>query len=328
MDDRFPRLTIDLARIRANTDRMVTMCASRGVDVMGVTKGVHGDVDVARVLVDGGVAALGDSRLDNLSKLEGANLGVPLWLLRAPSRTQAAACASVADGSLQSDVETLRAVAEQARRRHPPHRVLLMVDLDTGREGLHPEDVPAACRDVESLDGVELDGLGVYFDLTSTPARIRATLETLGELARASAAPLRVVSGGASNVLELVVDGTLPAGVNQLRLGTAPLLGLYTSHGPRPIDGWERDTCVLDAEVIEVKRARSEAILALGHVDAPMDYLYPTVPGIEILRQTSDHTVVRFDEPLTLSSVVRFRLGYNALARLVASGYTSIVHRP
>ena len=107
-------------------------------------------------------------------------------------------------------------------------------------------------------------------------------------------APIR--SGGASNVLQLLIDGTLPEGVNHLRLGTAPLLGLYTSHGPRPVAGWDRDTVVAEAEVIEVKRHRPEALLALGHLDAPMDYLYPTTPGIELLRQSSDHTVIRFPQ--------------------------------
>jgi len=128
-------------------------------------------------------------------------------------------------------------------------------------------------------------------------------------------------------VLELVVDGTLPHDINHLRLGTAPLLGLYTSHGPRPIEGWERDTFVAEAEVIEVKRHRREAILALGYVDAPMEQLYPTTPGMRLLRQSSDHTVVGFNEPLTLGDTVRFRLGYSAMSRLACSRYTNIEYR-
>ncbi len=322
----FPRLTIDLGRIRANTERMTKACGERGIEVMGVTKGVCGDVRVGRALVDGGVTTLGDARLDNLTALRETGLGVGLWLLRSPSPNEAAACVEIADGSLQSELETLRLVAAEARRRTTAHRVLLTVDIDTGREGIHPDDIPTMCEEVQALDGLELDGLAIYFDFKCAPSEQRQTLQTFVELAQSSSAPLRIVSGGASNVLELALDGTLPRGVNHLRLGTAPLLGLFTSHGPRPIDGWERDTCVAEAEVIEVKRDRPEALVALGHVDAPMDYLYPITPGIETVRQSSDHTVVRFREPLEVSDTVRFRVGYYAMTRLSASRYTQIVY--
>ena len=43
----FPRLTLDLAR-------MVEMFGERGVEVMGMTQRVGGDVEIARVLIDGG----------------------------------------------------------------------------------------------------------------------------------------------------------------------------------------------------------------------------------------------------------------------------------
>ena len=58
-----------------------------------------------------------------------------------------------------------------------------------------------------------------------------------------------------------------------------------------------------------------------------MEYLYPITPGIELLRQSSDHTVVRFREPLKLGESVRFRLGYNAMSRLACSRYTDVVYR-
>lgn len=321
----FPRLTIDLGRIRANTERAVHACRDRGVDVMGVTKGVCGDVDVARTLVEGGVATLGDARLDNLAILRKAELGVPLWLLRSPSLNDAADCVALTDGSLQSDRATLLRIAAEARRQRTTHHVLITVDLDTGREGVHRDDVTALCEEAQTLEGLALDGVAIYFDFTWTPEQQRKTLHRFVELTR-EAPSAGVVSGGASNVLELVLDGTLPPGVNHIRLGTAPLLGLFTSHGPRVIEGWERESFIAEAEVIEVKRDRPEALLAMGHVDAPMDYLFPVTPGVEILRQSSDHTVVRFSEPLSVSDTVRFRLGYQAMTRLAASRYTRIVH--
>ena len=112
----FPRLTIDLKRIRSNTDRMMEACRRQGVEVMGVTKGVCGDVEVARVFVEGGVAAIGDARLDNLSSLRMAGLGVPLWLIRSPSPREVPSTVAVADGSLQGDLEVVEEVLAHQER--------------------------------------------------------------------------------------------------------------------------------------------------------------------------------------------------------------------
>ncbi len=325
--ERYPRVVIDLGLIRKNTALMMEACRESGVEVMGVTKGVAGDPRIARTLVEEGVSSLGDSRLDNLERLVEADLGVPLWLLRAPSPSEAAACVALAGGSLQSDLGTLRMVSDQARRRRVVHHVLLMVDLGTGREGLDPADLPSACREVSAMEGIVLDGLGVYFDFKRTPSSLVRDLEALSELSREAGVPAGIVSGGASNVLELVIDGSLPKAVNHLRLGTAPLLGLFSSHGPRPIDGWARDTVVAEAEIIEVKRPRNEAIASLGHLDAPMAFLFPEAPAIELLRQSNDHTVLRTTQPMEVGERIRFRLGYDAMARLAASPFTRTSYR-
>ena len=286
---------------------------------MGVTKGVCGDVEIARVFVESGVTALGDARLENLSTLRGAGLDVPLWLLRAPSPRDVPRLVDIADGSLHSDLGVVGRVASESRQRNTVHQVILMVDLDTGREGFHPEEVCTVCTEIARLDGVEMAGLGLYFDFKSPLAELRETLNTFTELARSAGAAFRFLSGGASNVFELVLDGSLPEAVNHVRLGTAPLLGLFSSHGPRSIDDWERDTFVLEAEVIEVKTSRPEAILALGRLDAPMEHLYPCNPGLAVVRSSSDHLVVRFADALAVGDCVRFRLGYGALSRFMAT---------
>lgn len=326
----FPRLSIDLRRIRANARKMIDACRP-GIAVMGVIKGVCGDVEVARVLVEAGVDALGDSRLGNLDRLRRASLGPPLWLLRSPGPSEVPAAVALCDGSLQADAQVLALTSEEARRQRRRHRVLLMVDLDTGREGFTSDAALALCREVDANPALELSGLGVYFDFRSDEGFVRRKSKEFSDLTRSTDIELPQRSGGASNVFHrLLIDGELPSGINHLRLGTAPLLGISTSHGPRVIEGWDRDTFLLEAEVIEVKSGRPEAILALGHLEAPSEYLYPKDPGVVVLRSSSDHTVVDFEKAsagLSAGDVVRFQLGYAAMNRLMLSPYTRIVYR-
>lgn len=320
----FPRLTINLQKIADNTERMVARCAPLGIEIMGVTKGVCGDPDIARVFVDRGVPTLGDARLDNLERLRTGGLDVPLWLLRSPAPQQAAQCVELASGSVQSEAATIEAVADQAHARGLTHRVLLMLDLDTGREGIAPGRLADIIRLVDRAQGLALEGVGLYFDFKATASEQQKTLDIFYRNIFPYLSRGLIWSGGASNVLHhCLVSDTVPAGVNHLRVGTAPLLGLATSDGPRPIDGWDRDTFLLEAPVIEVKQGSRELLISLGQVDAPIDYLYPVEEGIRLERASSDHLVVSSEREYAPGELVGFRLGYYAMNRLMASPYTA-----
>jgi predicted amino acid racemase len=323
-------LTIDRSRISENVRTMRDACGP-GIEVLGVTKGAAGDVEVARALLAGGLTSLGDSRIRNLDRLRRAGLGVPLWLLRSPAPDEVASAVGLADCSLQSDGSVLRLMAEEAGRRGKRHGVLLMVDLGTGREGFEPEELASVCAEIETLETLEVEGLGLYFDFKSEDDLQRRTIRDFAALAASLGRGFRFLSAGASNVFRSsVLEGGLPAGMNHLRAGTAPLLGISSSHGPRVLEGFFRDTFLLEAVVIETKRTRREAILALGTVDAPMEYLFPVPPGIELLRASSDHMVIDFSRAsstISTGDVVRFLLGYPALSRLMSSPYTAVVYR-
>jgi predicted amino acid racemase len=203
-----------------------------------------------------------------------------------------------------------------------------MVDLDTGREGVLPSDLPGVVREVLAMKGIKLRGLGAYFDMKSEDERHRPLILRLvrlsQDLGKEFNTPLSVVSGGSSNVFRsLVLEGEPLPGLNQLRIGTAILLGLSASIGPRRIQGFHHDTFLLDAELTEIKRKdRTLGLLALGTLDVDPQFLFPAQPGIAVLRATSDHTVVDLTESALSFKVgdrLVFELGYPALSRLVAS---------
>ncbi len=318
---------MDPSAISRNASRTVELARRAGCTVAAVTKGVAGHPEVARALLAGGVETLADSRLEHLERLRASGIRAPLLLIRSSAPADAAPTVELADASLQTVVEVVEALAIEARMRGRTHGVILMVDLHTGREGLPPERVPAAARRIASLSGIRFLGLGAYFPMTSSPELRREGLETLCGLARRVAAesdePLAVVSGGASNVFQLLaVDGHPNPGVNHLRIGTAILLGFSSSLEPVTLPGYERDTFRLEAEVIEVKSGSPpEAILALGTIEVEPRFLFPLQNGVAVREASSDHLLVRLPGPARPGDRLSFRLGYPALSRLASSSY-------
>jgi predicted amino acid racemase len=328
-----PRLVVNLKAVTENTRKTIDRCRGFGVEVVGVTKGVSGLPPVAKAMVEGGMRTLGDSRLKNIGRMREAGLTEPMTLIRSPAPSEVEKTVRLCDASLNVDVAVLRGLSEQAVKRGKTHDVLLMVDLDTGREGILPSDLPGVIREVLALKGLTLRGLGAYFDMKSEDELHKPLIGRLvrlaGDLGKECNTSLSVVSGGSSNVFRsLVLEGESVPGMNQLRIGTAVLLGLSASIGPRRIPGFHQDTFVLDAEIIEVKTTdRILGILALGTLDVDPQFLFPTQPGVRVLRATSDHTLVDLSEcpaPYRVGGRLVFELGYPALSRIIASGNAMI----
>jgi predicted amino acid racemase len=325
-----PRLRIDLPKITHNARRAVEIARGHGVEVMGVTKGAAGVPEVAKAMLAGGIESLADSRLDNIARLRAAGIQAPVTLLRSPGPSDIPRTVELADASLNSDEEIVEALSIEARMQRKIHGVILMVDLHTGREGLPPDRVPAACRRLRSLPGIQFQGIGAYFHLASSSEIHLQGLQAFVPLAKQIALelgqPPAVLSGGSSNIFRtLMVEGHANPGINHLRIGTAILLGFASSLNPIIMEGFERDTFILQVEVIEAKAGKpGEAILALGKLDTDPQFLFPLNPGVNLRDASSDHLMVRIDPSPRVGDWVSFRLGYPALCRLMVSPYVQI----
>jgi predicted amino acid racemase len=324
------RLRIDLEKIVHNTRRVVAISHQHGLRVMGVTKGTAGLPEVAKAMLAGGIETLGDSRLDNIARLRAAGIRTHTTLLRSPGPSDAARTIELADASLNSDMEIVEALSIEARMQRKIHGVILMIDLQTGREGLPPDRLAAACRKLRSLPGILFQGIGAYFHMASDSQHHNPGLQIFASLAnqveKELGKPPAILSGGSSNIFRsIAVEGHPNPGVNHLRVGTAILLGFSSSLNPITIDGFERDTFILQAEVIEVKAGKTrEAILALGKLDTDPQFLFPMDRGVKVRDASSDHLMVEMDPALQVGDWVFFRLGYPALCRLTALPYTQL----
>lgn len=346
-----PRLEVDLDRIGHNARTLVDLLAGRGIGVTGVTKALLGAPEVAQVLVDAGVARLGDARVDNLESMRRAGIAAPMVLIRSPMISQAARVVAAADRSFNTEPDVLEALSDAAETRGTTHEVVLMVELGDLREGILPGDLAAVVNAVLYLPGLRLVGLGTNLACRSgvvPDAPKMAELSTLTtRTEEAFGIDLPVVSGGNSANLAGTLDNAEPGRINDLRLGESILLGREPLHR-HTIPGLYDDTMAIAAEVIESKRKPSvpwgdlaqgafgdvdtptdrgvimQSILAIGRQDVDPDGLCPP-PGVEILSTSSDHLVIATTRPLAIGSTVTFRPDYSALLRAATSPFVRTV---
>ena len=343
-----PCLTVNLDKIAHNTRTLTSLCAKYGIEILGVTKVFSGDERIARVVVQNGIKALGDSRLDNIERYQG--LPCQKWLVRMPDPSDAERCVSLCDVSLNSEVDTLKALNEAARRQGKRHGVVLMADLGDLREGCIEEADLVSCADfAKAAANLDLVGVGVNLTCFSFVQPDTQKLTRLVELSRLVGATC-VVSGGNSATLKLMMSGCIPRGVNQLRLGEGVLFGRERADFSY-IEGTANDAFIIEASVIECKTKpshpigtigvnsygvrptfvdkgmRVRAILSMGRQDVDAETMWPVDAGVEVIGASSDHFVIDVTEATRTYKVgdtVAFRLGYFAAMRAFTS---SFVHK-
>jgi predicted amino acid racemase len=356
----YPLLMINLRRVEENARAVAALCAAQGIALTGVVKGASGLPEVALAMARGGCARLGSSRLKQLKGLREAGIRLPLLLLRTPGPSEVRATVAYADLSLQSELSTLRlmaaaaeaaaadAAAEAGSPRGKRHGVVLMQDLGDLREGwFDPAELEAAAIELESsMPSLELLGVGVnlgcYGAIRASEENLSALAATARRLEQKLGRSLPIVSGGATSSLPLLLNGGMPAGISDLRVGEGILtaLDLPSFHACSP-PGVRDGAFTLRAEVLEVREKpsypigaisvdafgetplyedrglRRRAILGAGKRDfGKHEALSAAEPGVEPIGSSSDHLICDVTDcarDLAPGDTLDFSLRYQAM---------------
>lgn len=328
-----PRIEVDLQKIRYNTQSLVQRLGKRGISVTGVTKAVCGHPDIARAMLDGGVAGLADARIENIERMRGSGIICPTSLIRTPMVSQSDRVIADCGISFNTELDTIHRLATAAQRVNRVHGIVLMVEMGDLREGILPGELKQFVTRAMSIPGIAVKGIGTSFACLSGNAPDQQAMSAFSKLVTeievACALSLETVSGGNSANLPWAFGDASTGRVNDLRLGEAILLGVdpVSSHA---IDGLFTDAFVLVAEVIEAKlkpernkKSRAEpdpthfqqSILALGYQDTDIDGL--TLPlKHTLIGATSDHLMLGTgDSHLAIGAEIALQPNYSALMR-------------
>ncbi len=345
----YPQIIIDLEKIRENSKLILEKCSAVGINPCAVTKVTCADLNVAKALVDSGFQELADSRIENIIKLkEHFQDKIKTLLLRIPMQSQGADVVRYCDTSLNSEISTIKVLNQEAIKQNKIHNIIIMVDLGDLREGIWPSEIESIKEQVDKLSNIEMVGLGV--NLTCYGGVIPTT-ENLGMLLHLKntleqkGPKLRIISGGNSSSINLVLDRTIPEGINHLRLGESLFLGRETIDRGH-IKDTHLDAFKVVGEIVELKEKPSipigkigqdafgnsptfedkgthtRAIVAIGRQDIDLN-LEPINPHMEILGGSSDHLIIDVTKAnnLKVGDKVEFIPSYGSLLQAMTSPY-------
>ena len=347
-----PAISVDVKALKQNAAYILKACHDKGISLAAVTKAVCADSVIVSTLVEAGVDLLADARVQNLAKLP---ITPPRLCLRIGDPLAASDIVANAEYSLQSEIDTIKALGAAARRMKKIHQVILMIDLGDLREGIyykHHERILETAALVLKEEGLDLAGIGTnltcYGGILPDTGNMNVLLGIARILRGRFNIALPIVSGGNSSSLGLLFRGGLPSGITQLRIGESLLLGMDTSIG-QPFPLLSRRVFTIHARIVEVQDKPSmpegkrgpnafgeevtftdngpmrRGILAIGRQDADLERLTPLNPEITILGGSSDHLIVDLSraQSCKVGGMLGFLPNYGSLLKAYTSLYVS-----
>ncbi|MEZ5360568.1 MAG: alanine racemase [Candidatus Zixiibacteriota bacterium] len=348
------RVIINLNALSHNLHAIGDIMNNHGANWTVVTKVLCGHTDTLTALQYLGVRSMGDSRLDNLAAIERINPDFESWYLRVPDKSSIKDVVHLADVSLNSEIEIIQMLNDEARRADKMHRIIIMIEVGDLREGILPGSLIRFYQDVFKLSNIQVLGIGANIgclagavpniDQFTQLILYRELLELKFQRR------LQTISAGSTIVLPMVQDTSLPRAVNHFRIGEAIFLGTDLINGGT-LKGLRDDVILLEAEIAEIKEKGLKplgetasvqpfhtdmedetapgqrgyrALVSVGQLDSDISGLTPVNPNYRIAGASSDITVVNLGvnpEQLQVGDTIKFRVNYSALLRLMSGKY-------
>jgi len=350
----FPQVTIDLVKYRHNLKHLLDLVHQKNMTMMAVSKVFCADQNLIDVMSLEKVDFIADSRIENLQTMK---TDIPKVLLRLPMPSESKKVVEHTDISLNSELDTIRLLNEQAKELERIHGVILMIDLGDLREGIFEEnEVYKTVQAVLNMDHINLRGIGTnltcYGGVIPTEETLDKLVDYKHKIEQQFSIELDIISGGNSSNISLLLQDRMPKEVNNIRLGESLVLGRETAYGDY-LDQMYTDVFTLRAEVIEVKEKPSipigtigmnafgkvpvfkdkgsmkRAIIAIGAQDVDHKELIP-FDTIEAIGSSSDHIILDVTDSINeykVGDIISFRLTYSSVLSLMTSKYVKKVYK-
>ena len=302
-----------------------------------VSKILCGNRMYLQELINMGTNEIHDSRISNLAKVKEINPDVQTVYIKPPSKRNIGDVVKYADVSLNSELNTIRWISDEAVKQNRRHKIIIMVETGDLREGVMGDHLLDFYAKVFELPNIEVIGLGTNLNC------LNGVLPSADKLIQLSLY---------KQIIELKFNKKIP----WVSAGTSVTIPLMLYFGvdlveEKTIEGMHSNVFELFAEIIEMQekpllptgtlaanpqgevmeidtslygQSSYRAILDLGLLDVDPKYLIPDDGAFEILGASSDMIIINLGENpqnYKVGDLIKFQLKYMGALAILNSSY-------
>ena len=346
-------ITLD-KKLKSNFDYLNTLFKKNRIEWSIVSKILSGNKIYLTELLKFDINQICDSRVSNLKMIKSINPKIETIYIKPPAKRAISTVVKYADISLNTQFETIKLLAEEAKKQNKIHKIIIMIELGDLREGVMGEDFMAFYESVFKLKNIIVIGIGanltcLYGVLPNHDKLIQLSLyEQLIE-AKFNR-QIEYVSGGSSVTIPLIFQNLLPKGINHFRVGESLFLGTDV-YNNKPFKKMHSDVFKLYSEIIELiekpmvpegelginvegedfefdplnlGETTNRAIIDIGLLDVDVNHLELVDKTIKIEGASSDMIVIDLYEnrkKYKVGDLIEFKLDYMGTLRILNSKY-------
>lgn len=347
-------ITLDQNKLKANFEYLDNLFERNNIQWTVVSKLLCGNKDFLNVLLKLGIKQISDSRITNLKTIKSLDPSIETMYIKPPAKRAVANVVKYADISMNTEVDTIQLLSQEAKRQNKTHKVVIMVELGELREGVMGDDVVEFYAEIFKLENIEVVGIGtnlscLYGVLPNHDKLIQLSLyKQLIETKFNK--KIQYVSGGSSVTIPLIFQHLLPKGVNHFRVGETLFLGTDV-YNNSVIKKMRPDVFRLYAEIIELiekpqvpigemgtnveghsfefkdnlrGQTSYRAIIDIGLLDVEEKHIEPIDKKLSFVGASSDMLVYDLGENnknYKVGDLLEFKLDYMGTLRIINSRY-------
>lgn len=347
-------ITLDIKKLKSNFNYLNTLFEKNSIEWSVVSKVLSGNKEYLTELLQFNIKQISDSRVSNLKMIKSINPKIETIYIKPPAKRSISNIVKYADISMNTEIETIKLLSEEANKQHKTHKVIIMIELGELREGVMGDSLIGFYESIFKLKNIKVVGIGtnlscLYGVLPNHDKLIQLSLyEQLIEAKFNRQIPY--VSGGSSVTIPLIFQNLLPKGINHFRVGETLFLGtdVYNNSNFKRMHS---DVFKLYSEIIELtekpivpmgemgrnvegesyefdKKDIGEksyrAIIDLGLLDADTEHLELVDKSLKLAGASSDMIVIDLDKnkkKYKVGDLIKFKLDYMGLLRIMNSNY-------
>ncbi len=347
-------IVISRKKLKHNFDFLENIFQKNNIQWGIVTKLLCGNPMYLKEVIDLGARELMDSRISNLRTIKRINPDVRTIYIKPPPRRSIRSVVKYADVSLNTDLETMKMISEEAVKQKKKHQVIIMIEMGELREGVMGDDLINFYEKVFKLPNIEIVGFGTNLNCLYgvMPSRDKLIQLSLYKQIVETKFNKKIawLSGGTSVTIPMLFKKQVPPGVNHFRIGETLYFGANLFTG-KTIKGMKDDVITFKSEIIELiekpvvpegnlaenpsgdtyeidpedyGKTSWRALLDVGLLDISPEFLIPLDKNMEIAGASSDILVIDLGinpKKYKVGDFIKFKLKYMGALGLFNSDY-------
>lgn len=347
-------ITLDGQKLKHNFDYLNGLFEKNVIDWCVVSKMLSGNKTFLAELLKLDIKQVADSRVTNLKMIKSIDTKIETIYIKPPAKRSIPNIVKYADISLNTEIETIKGLSEEARKQNKIHKVFIMIELGELREGVMREDFMDFYKSVFKLANIKVVGIGTnltcMYGVLPNPDKL-IQLSLYEQLVEAKFdRQISYVSGGTSVTIPLIFQKMLPKGINHFRIGETLYLGTDVYSTTR-LEKMKPDVFKLYSEIIEltekpivpigdmgvnlegesiefdqkdIGKTSYRAIIDLGLLDVDVNHVHLVDKELEVSGASSDVIVLDLGENpknYKVGDLIEFEMDYMGTLRIMNSNY-------